>query len=369
MKKKLYFIASIYDPIFVFLIQYLLDLNRDYEITIVCNLNDTIFPKFSNFHYKHINISRQPDFFNDFKEFLYLFFFFITNRPFKIVSITPKVGLIVTIISKILFIKNLHFITGQVWQNKSNPLSKNMLKILDKITGRLSNKIIVDSHPQYKFLKDNKIINDQSIYFNSVSGINKNKFQKKKIFKSSFLKKNNLTKDSFGLIYVGRINHDKGISDLIDTYLKLKKKLLQKVFLIIVGEDEVNYFNNFSKNFLKVKNIFLIKKNNNINYYLNLCSLFVTFSNREGFCQSIIEANSVGLPAIAKNLYNLSDTILNNKTGYLVNNNNNFYKLILKLYLDKSLYNKFSHNAYQRIKLEFNQEIFIKKFRSYLLND
>ena len=207
---------------------------------------------------------------------------------------------------------------------KNNKFSKNFLKTLDKITGKLSNKIIVDSYPQFKFLNENKLISNNSIFFNSVSGINKEKFYKKKYGKFSFLNKHKLDRDSFGLIYVGRINNDKGISDLINTYLKLKKKLHKKIFLIIVGDDEINYFDNFSKNFLKIKNFFFIKKNNNINYYLNLSIFFITFSKREGFCQSIIEANAVGLPAIAKNLYNLSNTILNNKTGYLVNNNNYF---------------------------------------------
>ena len=51
------------------------------------------------------------------KYFCIYYLIFIT-RPYKIISITPKVGLIVTIISKILFIKNLHFITGQVWHTK-----------------------------------------------------------------------------------------------------------------------------------------------------------------------------------------------------------------------------------------------------------
>lgn len=369
MKKKIYFIASIYDPIYLFLTPYLEDLGNDYEITIICNLNDTNFPKNNKFNYKHISISRNPDLYNDFKIFIFLIILFLLNRPFRTVTITPKIGLIVTLVSKILFIKNLHFITGQVWQTKIDKFSKFFLKTLDKITGKLSNKIIVDSYPQFKFLKKNKLINDNSIFFNSVSGINKKKFFKRKLGNFTFLQKNNIDNNSFGLIYVGRINYDKGISDLIHIYLKLEKKLQKKIFLIIVGQDEINYFKNFSKNFLKTKNIFLIKKNNNINYYLNLCNLFITFSKREGFCQSIIEANAVGLPAIAKNLYNLSSTILNNQTGYLVKDNNHFYKSILKIYYDENLYKKFSKNSYQRIKKEFDQNIFQKKFKSYLLNE
>ena len=100
-----------------------------------------------------------------------------------------------------------------------------------------------------------------------------------------------------------------------------------------------------------------------------MCDLFVTCSKREGFCQSIIEANAHGLPAIAYNLYNLSETILDKKTGYLAENKSIFIKHILNLYYNRLLYNKFSRNCLRRCKFDFNQNIFIKKFRSILFEN
>ena len=369
MKKKIYFIATVYDPIHIFLGPYLNNLYLDYEITIICNLKNNIFKRSKKYKYCDLNISRNPNIISDLISFFFLFFLFVIRRPYKIISITPKAGFFCTILSRLLFIDNLHFITGQVWQNKKNILSRKFFKIIDSLIGNFSNKIIVDSRPQYETLRDKNLINKNAIYFNSVSGINFKKFYKNNFFKKNFKFKYKLPKDSFGLIYVGRINEDKGIYDLIDIYINLQKILKDNIFLIIVGDDEINFLKKFSRTFFKKNKIFYYKKNSNINYYLNLCDLFITCSLREGFCQSIIEANSVGLPAIAKDLHNLSDTIINNKTGYLMKNINLYENQIISLYFNKNLYKKLSNNCLRRSKMEFNQNLFLKKFRLFLFNN
>lgn len=369
MKKKIYFIATIYDPIHIFLKPYINNLQNEYEIIIICNLENNFFKKSKYFKYIHLNLPRNPNFVLDTVSFFRLIIIFIFNRPYKIISITPKSGFLCTLISRILFIDNIHFITGQVWQTNTKILYRKFLKFIDKIIGNFSHKVIVDSKPQYKYLFKNKIVNHRANFFNSVSGIDLQSIKKNNFKKELFKKGYNIHKNSFGLIYVGRINHDKGINDLIEIYLNLKKKLKNKIYLIIVGEDEINFFRQNLSSILKKNQIFYFQKSDNINYYLNLCDLFVTCSKREGFCQSIIEANAHGLPAIAYNLYNLSETILDKKTGYLAENKSIFIKHILNLYYNRLLYNKFSRNCLRRCKFDFNQNIFIKKFRSILFEN
>ena len=366
MKKKIYFIATVYDPIHIFLGPYLSDLNKEYSITVICNLKKNSFPKINNYKYLNVNISRNPNLVSDMLTIIILFGFFIFKRPHKIISITPKAGFISTILSRLLFIDNLHFITGQVWERKTNIFVKTFFKLIDKFIGHFSHKIIVDSGPQYHTLLNHNLINKKAIFFNSVSGIDFKKFYKNVNYKNTFKKKFNLSNYSFGLIYVGRINHDKGIINLLKIYKDLKKKLDKNIFMVIVGEDEIGYFKNITNAFLKKNQIFYFNKSNNINYYLNICDLFITCSIREGFCQSIIEANSIGLPAVANNLYNLKETIINKKTGYLLQNTNNFTKAILSLYYDNALYQKLSNRCIRRCRNDFNQKTFFNKFRSFL---
>lgn len=369
MKKKIYFVATVYDPIYIFLKPYLNSLSKEYEVSIICNLKNNSFPKFNKFEYINLYILRKPNILIDVSTFITLLILFLSKRPYKLISITPKAGFFCTILSKLLLIKNLHFVTGQIWENKTNIFKRSFLKTIDKFICRASDKIIVDSRPQYKYLLNQKIINDNAVYFNSVSGIDSSKFFKNLNYKYQFKSKFRLTNNSFGLIYVGRVNRDKGIKNLLKIYENIKKILKNNIFLVIVGEDEINLFKKISNSYLRKNNIFYFKKTDDINYYLNVCDLFVTCSNREGFCQSIIEANALGLPAIAYKLYNLNETIIDTKTGYLVENDYSFKKKILFLYNNKIQYKKFSNNCIRRNRFKYDTKNFINKFNFFLFNN
>ena len=70
-------------------------------------------------------------------------------------------------------------------------------------------------------------------------------------------------------------------------------------------------------------------------------------SIREGFGLNIIEANACGTPCIAYDVPGLKDSILDYKTGVLVNpqNVNSLAVMIKKLILDNELRYKLSKNA------------------------
>ena len=89
-------------------------------------------------------LSRNPEnLFSDIFNFFKLFYILIKFRPNLILSVTPKVGAIVSLISFILKIKSVHYFTGQVWKNKSG-LMKFFLKRIDIMTSFFSYKISLD---------------------------------------------------------------------------------------------------------------------------------------------------------------------------------------------------------------------------------
>ena len=74
----------------------------------------------------------------------------------------------------------------------------------------------------------------------SVGGVDTKKFkynEKNRIIR----KKLNISKKDFIFFYLGRINKDKGIIDLISAFNKIKK---YKTFLLIVGPIEDNHIKN-----------------------------------------------------------------------------------------------------------------------------
>jgi len=72
-------------------------------------------------------------------------------------------------------------------------------------------------------------------------------------------------------------------------------------------------------------------------------------SIREGYGLSVIEANSLGTPAVGWNVPGLRDSIIDNTTGLLANfpNNNHLTQQIHNLMTDDSAWNNMSKSAWK----------------------
>ena len=96
---------------------------------------------------------------------------------------------------------------------------------------------------------------------------------KKTIFnpkiKEKFLKKFNIPKSSKIILYSGRINFDKGINTLIQSFELLQKKNINNLYLLIVGDDEIDiahYLKSFNQSLVN-KVIRLPYTDKIFNYY------------------------------------------------------------------------------------------------------
>ena len=105
---------------------------------------------------------------------------------------------------------------------------------LDRIISHLSHHVLVDSYSQMKFLLSKNIIrkSKSSVLWNgSVGGVNLNKFKFKKKNRDLLRRKLKIAKNDFIFLYLGRINKDKGVIDLIEAFESLQESY--KMFLIL----------------------------------------------------------------------------------------------------------------------------------------
>ena len=103
------------------------------------------------------------------------------------------------------------------------------------------------------------------------------------------------------LLYLGRINMDKGIKELIDSYSLLNR---QDCFLFLVGPIEIDIKKLTIKKDLSRRIIYL-PFTNKPQEILQLCDVFCFPSHREGFGYSIIEASALEKPVICSDIYGL----------------------------------------------------------------
>lgn len=155
------------------------------------------------------------------------------------------------------------------------------------------------------------------------------------------------------IIFLARISKDKGIQDALQAF-DIVHRQLKDAKLWIVGKEEKD--GDFEK-VLENTNINKKEIKAGITYFgyvsdenkfelLKRAWVLIHPSQKEGWGLNIIEANSVGTPAVGYNVTGLKDSVQNNKTGFLSEKTpEELSEKVLKLLNDGKLYSEFSVNA------------------------
>jgi glycosyltransferase involved in cell wall biosynthesis len=373
MKKKICFAASVPTSINVFWRNQIILCKSLFKITIVSSAKNKAHLKDLKVRYKNIKIDRNPNIFFDLV-LLVNFYRYLRKQKFYILHTqTPKAGFIFQLagwIAKVPF--RIHTFTGQVWANKRG-LSRIFLKFFDKIIFYLSTHIIIDSHSQKKFLISENIINKKkSIVFGhgSISGVNIDRFNTR-LKVENLRRKYRIPKNDLIILYIGRLNPDKGILDLIKAFNILKKNH-KNLSLVFVGfEDGIKISNikaKIEKDFQK--NFYYFEYSLKPYHFMRLSDILCIPSYREGFGQVVIEAAACGTPSVLSSIYGLKDAIVNNKTGlfFKTKNVNNLTKKLNKLIVEKNLRYKMSCEAEKRVKNYFTSKIIDTELKNFYKN-
>lgn len=322
-KPSICFVMSTLMTAKAFLDNHIKELSADFDIYVVANISETDNDYLHSLPvkgYKHIEIERDIRLGSDLKALVKLTRYLREEKFLAVHSVTPKAGLIAAMASKFASIQNrIHIFTGQVWSTKKG-LFKTLLKTIDKIIVALNTHVLVDGHSQKEFLIEQRVLNGRKALVladGSIAGVDTNKFSpdiesRKKIRNEIGLRDNQIV-----FVFLGRLNKDKGIDELIGAFSLIQQKY-DDTFLLLVGPDEGNY-----KEIIKADYPNLKEKQNYLLYgltsapekLLNAGDVFCLPSYREGFGVSVIEASSVGLPVIISDTYGLRDSILPEVTG------------------------------------------------------
>ena len=370
-KKKILFVGNVPVTFKVFFEDFIKLLNKKINFDILTNTQSLNKKNIiSDVKYYHVPIKREIGILSDFYCLLKIIKFLKTKKYDLIISITPKAGLLSSIASYLTFSKNkVHIFTGQVWSNKKF-IYKNLLIFFDKVICYCSDFLVCDSKAQRKYLYKNNLTKKkiEVIGHGSICGVDTKKFNsirnKKKIRKSL-----NLNKDHLLLIYVGRINYDKGIHLLLKTFENIYKRY-DDLRLIIVGQDEIDLKNLLNKKYFKIYDrIKVFPFTNNVHQYLKASDIFVFPSYREGFGLSVIEALSCGLPVIVSDTYGLKDSFIDKLNGlrFKTGSVNSFKNRLIKMVENKKLRLKYSNNARKFVIKKFSRKKVLNLYKNYFL--
>ena len=321
MKPGLCFVVSVPMTAVAFLNGHIDYLSSDYEITVVCNFDGTEKHISKNAQLKNIRIARKISPISDLRA-VYSLARFLKKGNFQIVhSVTPKAGLITAMAGWLAKTPiRIHWFTGQVWVLKSG-IQRWLLKNLDRLVAKLNTSVLVDSPSQRDFLIEQGVISpakSQVLGSGSIAGVDTERFRPNPEVRV-------VTRAELGIedpnapiiLFVGRLNHDKGIDTLLQAFSS--QAIQQNSYLLLVGPDEENYIPRIPELLGERQEYFrYIPFTTEPEKYMAASDIFCLPSLREGFGLAIIEAGSSGLPSVASRIYGITDSVREGETGLLI---------------------------------------------------
>ena len=361
MRKKICFVVNVEYVVNHFLINHLRSLSKIYDVTLVGNFDrlSTLEEKGIVVKTHKIPFKRGLSLYGDMLTFFMLFLFMLTNRFDCIHSITPKIGFFTAILGYALrFKKRIHMFTGQVWLHDKG-IRACVLKLADRVTGALTTDCLVDSHSQLTFLHDQGIFHKgkgKVLGAGSISGVDTHKFKfnqdKRRVIRQQLA----IPDDALCLVFIARLSEVKGIYDLIEA---LERIANPAIYLIVVGPDEENVVGRVVDEFPGLlNNIKFVGYSFTPEHFLSAGDVLTLPSHREGFGSVIIEAASVGIPAMGSDIYGINDAIASDKSGLLhpVRDIDAIAACINRLNADPVLRQSLGDFAYQRAIKDFNAD-------------
>jgi glycosyltransferase involved in cell wall biosynthesis len=290
------------------------------EVDLLVNLSNEKFTPELDLPVKVIDfeITRQINLLSDIKALFALVKHLMLNKYDLVWGIGPKAGLISMLASWICRVQSRLFIfQGEVWASKHG-FARFFLKTMDRFTVHLASSVLAVGFSEKNYLESQSVVKKNQIQvlgLGSICGVDLNKFNLNRDLKKKPRSDLSIPIQARVCLFLGRINRDKGILDLVDAF-KLARKKSPDLFLLIIGPDEFGISQLIRSELLGYESAYKILDfvTDSPKYY-SAADFFCLPSYREGFPISILEAAASGIPTIGSDIYGINDALIDGVTG------------------------------------------------------
>lgn len=366
VKKKIAFVVAIPLTATAFLMDHIAALQRSYEVHLICNFPDEESKR--TFEVKGITchsapILRNINLIGDLKGLFALRKIFRKERFDCVHSVTPKAGLLTACAGWLARVPNrVHIFTGQVWATRKGGM-RFMLKMMDKLIALFDTRILVDGEGQRQFLIKNGVLTEKnsSVPANgSIAGIKLERYVISEQVRRAERDNLGIPEDHVVYIFLGRLNHDKGIGELYEAFNRLVVDC-PKAVLLFYGMDEEGYDEKVTDfpNIKKGENFFFPGLTKTPFNALQAGDVFVLPTWREGFGVSVLEAQALGLPVITSDAYGVVDASIPEVTGLRcgVNDPEGLYRCMKQYYDHPEMRKEHGKNGRKRVEESFSNDL------------
>lgn len=273
------------------------------------------------------------------------------EKPDVVLAFNVKCDIYGGIACRLLNIPFIPNITGLGKGLVEDSLTKKITTILYRFAVRKSICVFFQNDDDKKFFENNKIKFDKGIVLPG-SGVNIDKFVPLEYPKNNTIK----------FLYIARVMKAKGIDEFLSAAKQLKNDNIEFQICGFCEEDYKDILSQYENDGI-IKYYGLV---NNIEQFIKDCNCVVLPSyHPEGIANVLLEAAASARPIITTNRTGCKETIIDGKTGYLIEEKN-AEDLIdkIKKFLNLSIKEKIQMGIEGRkfIESKFNRDIVVNNY-------
>lgn len=323
MNKKICAISTVEITMISFIIPAMRVLKEHgYEVTLVCNMSDKFREQYSQ-EFRCISIPMKRGIsISDILKIPIKFKKLFEEEKFDYVQYaTPNASLYASMGAKWAGIPKRVYCQWGIRYVGNKGIMRELLKMLEKFTCSNSTHIRPASWMNLDFAVKEGLYqrNKASVIGDGGTiGIDLKQFDvtKKDELKKTVLEQYPQLKNKIVFCFVGRLNRDKGIFELLEAFLRLDKER-NDIALLLVGDMEGSLPPHLE--YIRInKNIVNTGWTNEVPKYISSSDVLVHPSYREGFSMVIQQAMAIELPVVTTEIPGPSEVIEKDVTGILI---------------------------------------------------
>jgi glycosyltransferase involved in cell wall biosynthesis len=242
------------------------------------------------------------------------------SKPDVVHSYTPKAGLVSMLSGWICRVPiRVHTFTGLIFPTQTG-FKQRLLIWIDRLICYCATRVVPEGQGVLTDLCQYRITNKplNVIGHGNIAGVDTGYFRPDHddVLKAAKVLRDRLDGSRFVFCFVGRLNRDKGIRELVQAFSRLPKDVS---LLLVGGDDPVASIDDETRKLIRSSvNIHSLGFMGDIRPALAASDLLVLASYREGFPNAVLQAGAMRLPVIATDIGGCNEVITPGLNGWLV---------------------------------------------------
>ena len=341
-----------------------------YEITLLCDMDEEFIRKNSDYaHCVPLRMKRGANVGDLFKVTNKMYHFFKREKFDVLYYATPNASMYASLAGKLAGVKVRVYSQCGLRYVSFNGSKRTIFKKVEKLTCSFSTHIRAQSPKNRQFAIDERLCLPEKISvvgIGGTTGVDLSECRKVDVvhMRAELRKKYGIPDDAFVYGYVGRVNKDKGINELIEAF-KIVSEKHDNVFTTLVGMiDDANPISEENMNFASDCDHIIMTGNvpkESVYAHMSMFDVLVHPTYREGFGKVLQEAMGMKLSILTTDVPGPSEVVEDGISGILcrVKDPTDLAEKMILLYDDDKLRNSISEAGFARANQYFDRPIML----------